>query len=662
MRVDNNVFQVLNKIYESILLRPVDEEGIKKYSKYIPYKENLVRKDLLESQEYLNLKEQLINLSKHTINPQIKHHFIKGNDLDRILIDIKNKKVLVLSLVKNCGRLKTLYNIQQFIKELSAQFQSVKFGALTNNNTDKTVELLLNWQQQEDNIYIYKHKNEPISFKNSEHPCGNRLLKLAEYREKILKQSLDHFGTDFDYIIVFDSDIILDVKNVISHIIDSISINSEWSAISANNLFQKSNIHYDILALRLKEQPIDITQIYNNFHKFYGLNFEWNTQLYIFNDFVEVKSAFGGLTIYNANEIINLYNTNDIIYDMRNLPECTCEHIALDLKLKNKHYINSSMKLPSEGKMEKNMSGMPMKFLPRDAGFFSVFNFLVGAISTGIKAYPYFNKKYFLEQRNENKHFCYWTDSENSWMDFFEPIKYHDNDNEHINNTFLKYSLTYGEEAPKEFKIPLIFKQLLTKDKEKFQEWRNNTHNIYNKYIKFHPNIIKSSEDYFNNMFTKHDFVIGLHYRHPSHSVESGEIFLQQYYDEIDKILLEHQNAKIFLATDTDFGIMSFKYKYGDRIQYLSQVSRLPIDNILEWAYALNSVGKADNVGLIKNRGYELHQNNIHNNPNFNYYNMTKNLLEEVICLSKCNILINTTSNVSLALSYINPHIPIITI
>jgi hypothetical protein len=241
MRVDSNVFQVLNKIYESILLRPVDEEGIKKYSKYIPYKENLVRKDLLESQEYLNLKEQLINLSKHTTNPQIKHNFIKGNNLDRILIDIKNKKVLVLSLVKNCGRLKTLYNIQQFIKELSAQFQSVKFGALTNNNTDNTVELLLNWQQQEDNIYIYKHKNEPISFKNSENLCGNRLTKLAEYRDKILKQSLNHFGTDFDYIIVFDSDIMLDVKNVISHIIDSISINSEWSAISANNLFQKSN-------------------------------------------------------------------------------------------------------------------------------------------------------------------------------------------------------------------------------------------------------------------------------------------------------------------------------------------------------------------------------------------------------------------------------------
>lgn len=661
MRDDKQKINILNDIYLEILLRPVDDDGIRTYSKYIPYREHFVRQSLLKSDEYTILKNKKAKTNNEKSKKHNKFHFINGEKFDRTAIDNYTKKILVLSLIKNCSKGKTLDNIKNFIYSLKDNFHTVKFGMFSNNNFDNTIELLSNWNEQDNDTYLIKYKNEYISFSNPG-ICGNRLHKLSIYREELLRKSLDFFGLDFDYIIIFDSDIIFDTQKIINNIIDSISIDTNWSAISANNYFTKSNIHYDILALRLPQQPIDINEIYSSFKIFYGQNFNWNTDLYIFQNFVEVKSAFGGLTIYNAQEIINLYKKQEPLYDLSNLPECTCEHISLDLKLKNKHYINSDMKLPSHGFIEGTMYDKPMIFLPRDAGFFSVFNFLIGTLSTGVRAYPYFNREFFLKNRNENKHFCYWTNSPNSWLDYFEPIKFYDNDNEHINNTFLLYSLSYGEEAPEEFKTPRVFKNLLVNEKIKFEEWRNEIHNVYNQYIKFHPTILKSSNDHFNSMFHKNDYIIGVHYRHPSHSVECGEVFLQNYYDEIDKILLEHKNAKIFLATDTDFGIMSFKYKYGDRIQYLSQVSRLPIDNILEWAYALNRVGKADNVGLIKNRGYELHQNNIYNNPDFNYYNMTKNLLEEVICLSKCNILINTTSNISLALSYINPHIPMITI
>ena len=320
------------------------------------------------------------------------------------------------------------------------------------------------------------------------------------------------------------------------------------------------------------------------------------------------------------------------------------------------------MKLPANGSIEGQMYGRPILFLPRDAGFFSVFNFLIGTMGRGIRAYPYFNKELFLKNRGTNKQFCYWTDKENSWFDFFEPISYYEKDTEHTDKNFLSYSISSGEDAPEEFKTPRVFKKLLQSDNKLSQSWRQNTHNVYDQYIKFQPHILKTSTDIFTDMFERDSFVIGLHYRHPSHSVESGEIFIQQYYNVIDNILLQQPNAKIFLATDTEFGLMVFTHKYGDRIKYIKETTRLPIDNILEWAYALNNIGKSDTVGLIKGRGYELHQNNIHNNPNFNYREMTNALLYEILCLSKCNMLINSTSNMSLALSYINPNIPIITL
>jgi hypothetical protein len=663
MKVDSKVLAILNQIYKEILLRPVDEEGIKNYSKYIPYRENYIRQSLLKSKEYLNFKNQNNTKShKNNINLFTKCNFIKGETFTEKKIDISKKKILVLTLIKNCAENNTFQVIQNFFQELSGKFHSVYFAALTNNNTDNSSELLSMWQKNNPNIFIIEHHNETINTIQN-NSCGNRINKLAEYRSILLDQSIKYFKDDIDYIIVFDSDVIFDTKKITISIIESLSINTTWSAISANNCFDKSNIHYDVLALRLKDQPIDISQIYPHFTTFYGKNHKWNNQSYILNNFVEVKSAFGGLTIYDAKEISKLCKKNCEMYNMESFPDCTCEHISLDLKLKNKHYINSKMKLPSNGSLEGQMYGSPVLFLPRDAGFFSVFNFLIGTMGRGIRAYPYFNKELFLKNnRGVNKQFCYWTNQENAWFDFFEPISYYEEDTEHTDKSFLSYGISSGEDAPEEFKTPRVFKELLQNNDDIFRLWRHNTHNIYDQYIKFQPHILKTSNDIFTDMFENNSFVIGLHYRHPSHSVESGEIFIQQYYEAIDKILSQHPDAEIFLATDTEFGLMVFTHKYGDRIKYIKDTIRLPVDNILEWAYALNNIGKSDTVGLIKGRGYELHQNNIHNNPNFNYREMTNTLLYEILCLSKCNALINSTSNMSLALSYINPNIPIITL
>ena len=665
MKINPKTLVVLNNIYKEILLRSVDEEGIKLYAEYIPYRESFVRRSLLKSQEYLSLNRQEYTKigSKKIPKSYTNINIIQGKKFNYTNENESRKKtILVLTLVKNCIFNQTINTIKSFHKDLQNAFKSVKFGIFTNNNQDNTLIELKKWQKDNtEDLFIIENEDEPISVIEG-CSCGNRIPKLAEYRNSLLKQSLEHYNTKFDYIIIFDSDIEMNTKNMTKLITKSVSIDTEWSAISANNLFHKSDIHYDSLALRLLNEPVDITEIYPHFSKFYGKNFNWCNHAHIFDNFVEVKSAFGALTIYNGKELIGLVNNNANIYNVDDLPPCTCEHIPLDLKLKNKHYINSDMKILTNESIEGDLYGSPVLFLPRDAGFFSVFNFLIGTMSRGIRTYPYFNKEFFLQNRGSNQHFCYWTNNDNCWLDFFEPIKYYEQDTEHVDKAFLKYKLSSGEEAPEEFKTPSVFKNMLKNNTNEFTQWRNSINGIYNHYIKFKPEILEKNQVLCDKLFSNSDYVIGVHYRHPSHSVESGCIFLEQYYKEIDQILVKHPEAKIFLATDTEFGIMAFKHKYGNKLTYIKDIKRLPVDNILEWAFALSNIGKSDNVGIIKNRGYELHQSNIYLDQNANYYELTANLLNEVLCLSKCNILINSTSNISLALSYISPNLEMITL
>lgn len=294
-------------------------------------------------------------------------------------------------------------------------------------------------------------------------------------------------------------------------------------------------------------------------------------------------------------------------------------------------------------------------FVPRDAGFFSVFNFLVGAIHNQSAVYPLFNKSLFLKVNdNTNDHFCYWTDSENSWLDFFEPIRYHADDKNHLDiQMLLKQPVSQGHEAPPVFKFPDQTNNLMASDR--FLQWRKNIHGTYSKYIKFKPNIVNRIHKYID---TNQEY-IGVHYRHPSHFVESGKIFLQQYFDNIDDILSQHPKCKIFVASDCDFGILAMKERYGrGRVAYMEDVTRLSLDNFLHWAFALHD-NKPDVFGFMNGVGYELQHIT---NKNNNNYQMTFDLLTEVYIMSHCKYLVNTQSNIGLAISYMNPSLEIRTI
>ena len=309
-------------------------------------------------------------------------------------------------------------------------------------------------------------------------------------------------------------------------------------------------------------------------------------------------------------------------------------------------------------------------FIPRDAGFFSVFNFLMGLLYMGTKAYPYYNKQVFMMRNGVNKHFCYWTDKENAWMDYFMPL---DDEHEDITKSMYKddarrVKIVSGEDAPCEFRSPFFIKMLMT-NRDLWSLWRHRVHDVYNKHIRVTDKIQERVDRFWkanvDSSGHKH-YVIGVHFRHPSHYVEGGKIFFADYFRKIEQIINTIPDTdiyvKIFIASDTEWGIMAFKhhYKWVSPF-YMQDIERCSVDNLLEWGYARGE-GKSDDMDFINGVGYQYHYTKCAGQE-FNARH-GQDVLCEVLALSRCDCVVHTVSNIALAVSYMNPNIemhPIVT-
>lgn len=590
---------------------------------------------------------------KHTLNNLEKSYMnIKIYNKDDIHIqykdiDLSETKILILSLLKD--PIDSFAFLNKFITDITDNLPQTKFSFFTNNNSssgDLFLDLLIS---QHKNTQLIKYKDEHINL-------NNRIHKFAEYRNLNFEYAIKTFGTNFDYVIVFDSDLSSNIP--VDGIIKSISIDTSWSCISANCTYGNCSFYYDELALRLKNSAKDIYHIHPKFKDYYGINQKWLECFRIVNAWTEVDGAFGCLAIYKMSELLNIYNKYGYLYNIKNYPPFTAEHVSLHDKLSDKQLISPLINYTNKVQIEDNMINVPTAFVPRDAGFFSVFNFYIGTLSQGLRSYPLWNKQELLNMHRTNDHFAYWTENYNCWFDYFEPVQFFSEDTTHLTEEYCKLPRYSGEQGPDEFRIPAVTKELLKGDKEKFKQWRLHTHSFYNKFIRFKQDIVEQVDKIWSEEFANSQNIIGIHYRHPSHFIESGKVYLEDYFNQTDKILEKYPDSKIFLASDSQFGIYSFLERYGDKVVYIKDIDRLSMAEFLQWAFALAD-GKADHVGFINGKGYELQHKRVGKTDN---KKMTVDLLKEILCLSRCNQIINNISNIPLAISYINPEVEIITL
>lgn len=295
-----------------------------------------------------------------------------------------------------------------------------------------------------------------------------------------------------------------------------------------------------------------------------------------------------------------------------------------------------------------NIDVSPLKFSPRDAGFFSNFNFLIGEMYASRIVYPLFSAK---ELPSELKHFPYFDKNcENSWFEFFEPIRYSPDDNGHVRTEWVStLPGTWGDLAGKEFKFPAETMKLY--NRIDFPVWRQSVHDAIADKIQ----VAKPLRQEMNRMLAKMPAErIGVHVRHPSHMVEQGKIYFQDYFSNIDRILKQYPSSRIFLATDNDLAIAAFKMRYGEIVFYYPGFIRQSIDDILDWTYALTR-SQADDMGFIGNVGFQTHYKLAAAGGGKMGIQSGKEAVLDVFTLATCDDFVCTASNFTLTSSFMNP-------
>jgi len=319
-------------------------------------------------------------------------------------------------------------------------------------------------------------------------------------------------------------------------------------------------------------------------------------------------------------------------------------------------------------------------FIPRDTGFLSFLNWLMGSIClTKEPLYPFMNIEIQKTINKKLEHFCYNDKTVvNSWFLYFEPIVYDFKSSQNPENSshetihikdvltcIQKKQVTQGWDGAKEF-LFFHIADLLRNNKRKhvFQEWRNRTHKLFSKCIRPKPHITNKVNEIEAKLCleasvqTMESF-IAVHYRNPSHVKEQGKIHFQNYFDKIDDILQKQPDLHIYLATDTEFAVAVFKQKYESRLHYLQDVYRTSADDFIDWIFARDSE-PTNKEGFVGGKGYDSHAKVAETMEPDRCRKMGIDVLVDMLLISKCKFFVHTISNFTITLSYVNPNIELV--
>jgi hypothetical protein len=627
--MDRQCYLILSSLYYEVMNRQIDNETYKRLLPSIKFdrrpanieyiRDIILSQKIAENRETIALFDNSITANNET--------------------SLSDKSILIISIIKNIEP--TFDNVYNFINNIRVTFDNVNFYFISNNNTDNTWSLLSNFI--DDN---YKQFNGKF-IDDFLYDADTKQSYLAMLLNLCYQEARDYFKIEYDYLLVLDSNISTPIN--LHSFRDSFKLDREWDIICGNRTFNKSPYHSDVLSLRLIDEEIDPNIKFKHISKFDGRSLCWIDKLYNFVSWYKVKSAYGGIMVLNK-KIFDLekpWNEDQKIYE--------CPHLSLCLKF-NDIYVNPDLNFQHEKSISDVVYEESLAFVPRDAGFFSVFNYLMGMIKSGYRVYPYFNESKFIEMNKLLQHFSYMGDGiENSWFNFFEPIKYHSTDTIHTLSDLSLLNTSQGEKGPIEFKVPYHTGKLY--QSSYFPIWRKEVHKFYKKYIVIKPEIVSKLNKIISDFPTKN--MIAVLYRHPAHSCEhhnAKPILFADYFNKIDIILEDNPDALIYLATDTELGIAAFTGRYGDKVLYDRESGRTSLDNIIEWGIA-RGTGKIDSLGFIKDKGYEYH-NQCCSKKNNTEHGI--NIIVNTMCLAACRWFIFPGSNISLAVSYINPDIEMI--
>lgn len=305
--------------------------------------------------------------------------------------------------------------------------------------------------------------------------------------------------------------------------------------------------------------------------------------------------------------------------------------------------------------------------LANDGGFFSIFNRYLSILVHELEKDPTSVvlpdwRISALEERLGHAHFtsfCYGSrDDGNIYLKLFEAPKFDipiDLYNDHLflrNQAILRTDYNEVDEP----NLTYIHAYKLYKNKD-FNKWRHLYHRYFQRHIVLQPGIQRKINEFIQTHFEGF-FVISAHIRHPSHAMEQpGQTMpaLSRFKQLIDICLskaLKSQSlpVKVFIATDQSSVIDYFQHIYGQRI-----ISTNAMRASSHHDKVFNEAQQSERL----KEGYQI-QHIMASDSNRWSTRMAVEVLVDAWLLAASNQFIHTTSNISTAVSYINPDVEMI--
>lgn len=151
---------------------------------------------------------------------------------------------------------------------------------------------------------------------------------------------------------------------------------------------------------------------------------------------------------------------------------------------------------------------------------------------------------------------------------------------------------------------------------------------IIKKYIHIKPHIQEKIDAFVRQYFLDH-YAIGIHYRGTDKGYEAPRIEYETVFEEIEKQIPQEKQYVLFIATDEIEFLEQAKKRYSNQVVALE-------------AFRSNSGGLGVHFA------------------NKNNYTVGEEALMDACLLSRCDILIRTSSNLSLWSTYFNPDLPVV--
>lgn len=211
-------------------------------------------------------------------------------------IDAEATTLLICGVAKNCAS--CIPSVIRNAEQLGSHFSDYRVIIYENNSSDETVQRFSEWTLKNKKVnLISEHLSEDELLRacrsrdKEGRPC--RIELIARARNKVLEAATNSYYPSFDQVVMVDLD--FDCDWPIEEIC-RVSGLKGWDCVTSFGVDQAGH-YYDVFALRDDQIPLGPEFLGQAWWK---IRHRYLPKLAIHDEWLPVRSAYGGLAIYRA--------------------------------------------------------------------------------------------------------------------------------------------------------------------------------------------------------------------------------------------------------------------------------------------------------------------------------------------------------------------------